>query len=161
MTIEGLADGAQLHPVQQAFVEADAMQCGYCTPGMILTASALLEKNPKPTDAEIVEGMNGNLCRCCGYVNILSAVRMAADAQTERGTRNRCGLKTDRESDLWNPSVTSWTKAPAYRFELDRREFFVGLGAGLLITASGGIFAAEAGAAEAGGDSAVGAPTHR
>jgi aerobic-type carbon monoxide dehydrogenase small subunit (CoxS/CutS family) len=77
-TIEGLAAGGDLHPLQRAFVMAGAMQCGYCVPGMILTAAGLLAKNPHPSDAEIVEGMNGNLCRCCGYVNILEAVRIAA-----------------------------------------------------------------------------------
>jgi carbon-monoxide dehydrogenase small subunit len=77
-TIEGLASGGELHPLQRAFIMAGAMQCGYCVPGMILTAAALLEKNPNPGDAEIVEAMDGNLCRCCGYVNILDAVRIAA-----------------------------------------------------------------------------------
>jgi aerobic-type carbon monoxide dehydrogenase small subunit (CoxS/CutS family) len=77
-TIEGLATAGELHPLQRAFVMAGAMQCGYCVPGMILTAAALLEKNPSPGDAEIVEAMDGNLCRCCGYVNILDAVRIAA-----------------------------------------------------------------------------------
>ena len=77
-TIEGLAKGDSLHPVQQAFLEEEAMQCGYCTPGMILTAVALLEKNPKPTDEEIAAAMNVNLCRCNGYPKILNAVRRAA-----------------------------------------------------------------------------------
>ena len=77
-TIEGLTKGDSLHPVQQAFLEEEAMQCGYCTPGMILTAVALLEKNPKPTDEEIAATMNVNLCRCNGYPKILNAVRRAA-----------------------------------------------------------------------------------
>ena len=77
-TIEGLAAGGGLHPVQQAFIEAGAMQCGYCVPGMVLTAVGLLAANPRPTDAQIVETLDGNLCRCCGYVNILKAVRIAA-----------------------------------------------------------------------------------
>ena len=77
-TIEGLAAGDSLHPVQEAFLAEGAMQCGYCTPGMILTAAALLNKNPHPTDAQIVAGMNGNLCRCCGHPKILAAVRRAA-----------------------------------------------------------------------------------
>ena len=81
MTIEGLANGATLHPVQQAFVEENAMQCGYCTPGMVLRTVALLQTNPKPTDAQIVEGLNGNLCRCAGYHRILAAVRRAASAE--------------------------------------------------------------------------------
>ena len=78
-TIEGLANGGQLHPVQEAFLAEGAMQCGYCTSGMILTAVGLLERNPKPTDEQIIDGMNGNICRCCGYPKILSAVRRAAE----------------------------------------------------------------------------------
>ena len=77
-TIEGLADGDSLHPVQEAFLAEGAMQCGYCTPGMVLTAVALLAAKPDPTDEEIVTAMNGNLCRCCGYPNIVAAVRRAA-----------------------------------------------------------------------------------
>ena len=77
-TIEGLADGDSLHPVQQAFLDEGAIQCGYCTPGMILTAVALLENNPQPTAEQIVEWMNGNICRCNGYPKILNAVRRAA-----------------------------------------------------------------------------------
>lgn len=77
-TIEGLAEGEKLHPVQEAFVEEGAMQCGYCTPGAILQAVALLEDNPQPTDAEIVQGMNGNICRCCGYPRIVAAIQRAA-----------------------------------------------------------------------------------
>jgi carbon-monoxide dehydrogenase small subunit len=77
-TIEALAASGKLHPVQEAFLEEGAMQCGYCIPGMILRTVALLEKNPKPTEEEIVEGLNGSLCRCCGYVRILEAVKRAA-----------------------------------------------------------------------------------
>jgi len=77
-TIEGLADGDSLHPVQQAFLAEGAIQCGYCTPGMILNAVALLEKNPQPTDEQITEWMNGSLCRCNGYTKILKAIRRAA-----------------------------------------------------------------------------------
>ncbi|MGB2806483.1 MAG: (2Fe-2S)-binding protein [Sedimentisphaerales bacterium] len=76
-TIEGLAEGDSLHPVQEAFLAEGAMQCGYCTPGMILTAVALLEKNPNPTDEEIAAAMNVNICRCNGYPKILNAVRRA------------------------------------------------------------------------------------
>jgi carbon-monoxide dehydrogenase small subunit len=78
-TIEGLATGDSLHPVQEAFLAEGAMQCGYCTPGMILTAVGLLEKNPNPTDQEIAAEMNVNLCRCNGYTKIVSAVRRAAE----------------------------------------------------------------------------------
>jgi len=77
-TIESLANGDKLHAVQQAFLEEGALQCGYCVPGMIMTAVALLEEKPLPTDAEIVEAMNRNLCRCCNYPGILNAVRRAA-----------------------------------------------------------------------------------
>jgi aerobic-type carbon monoxide dehydrogenase small subunit (CoxS/CutS family) len=80
-TIEGLAAGEKLHPVQQAFVDEGAMQCGYCTPGMVLGAVALLGRNPKPTEAEIVEGMNGHLCRCNGYARIVAAVKRASAGQ--------------------------------------------------------------------------------
>ncbi len=77
-TIEGLADSGSLHPVQQAFLDEGAIQCGYCTPGMILNAVALLKNNPQPTDEQITEWMNGNICRCNGYTKILKAVRRAA-----------------------------------------------------------------------------------
>lgn len=78
-TIEGLTQGDALHPVQEAFIEAGAIQCGYCTGGMILTATALLEENPNPSDEDILTAMNANLCRCNGYVKILQAVRLAAE----------------------------------------------------------------------------------
>jgi len=77
-TIEGLAANGKLHPVQDAFWEKHGLQCGYCTPGMVLTACNLLEQNPKPSDAEIRRGLEGNLCRCTGYQNIVAAVREAA-----------------------------------------------------------------------------------
>jgi len=76
-TIEGLARGDKLHPVQEAFLEEGAMQCGYCTSGMILSAVALLQDKPHPTDDEIVAAMNGNICRCNGYVKIAGAIRRA------------------------------------------------------------------------------------
>jgi aerobic-type carbon monoxide dehydrogenase small subunit (CoxS/CutS family) len=88
LTIEGLARGEALHPVQEAFIGEDAMQCGYCVPGMILTAEALLRSNPSPSRDEIVEFMNGNLCRCCNYPNIVRAVeRCAGTAPAETGAR--------------------------------------------------------------------------
>ena len=80
VTIEGLAGGEVLHPVQQAFLDENAFQCGYCTPGMIMNAVALLKEKPNPTDAEIVARMEGNLCRCCSYPKIVKAVRRAAEA---------------------------------------------------------------------------------
>jgi aerobic-type carbon monoxide dehydrogenase small subunit (CoxS/CutS family) len=80
ITIEGLAPAGDLHPVQRAFIEEGAMQCGYCTPGMILRTVALLRAHPRPSDAQMVEALNGNLCRCNGYHRILAAVRRAASA---------------------------------------------------------------------------------
>ena len=77
-TVEGLADGAVLHPLQQAFAELGAAQCGYCTPGMLLAAAALLESNPRPEPGEIRQALAGNLCRCTGYIKILDAVSLAA-----------------------------------------------------------------------------------
>ena len=82
-TIEGLANGDTLHPVQEAFVKEGAMQCGYCVPGMIMATVGLLRRNAKPTKAEIIAGLNGNLCRCCGYVNIVKAVERAAQSAKE------------------------------------------------------------------------------
>ena len=77
-TVEGLADGGTLHPLQQAFWDQHGLQCGYCTPGMLLTAYAMLKHNPAPTDADIREGLAGNLCRCTGYQNIIKSVQQAA-----------------------------------------------------------------------------------
>ena len=79
VTIEGLATNGKLHPVQQAFVDNDALQCGFCTPGMILTAVALLIKNPKPSRQEIIAGMDENLCRCGAHVRIIQAIETAAN----------------------------------------------------------------------------------
>ena len=78
-TIEGLARDGELHPVQQGFHEKHGLQCGYCTPGMIMTAVHLLKTNPRPTDEEIKHALEGNLCRCTGYVNIVESVRWAAE----------------------------------------------------------------------------------
>jgi len=78
-TIEGMAkEGYELHPIQQAFVDEGATQCGFCTPGMIMSAKALLDRNPNPTDEEIKEGISGNLCRCTGYITIVNAIQAAA-----------------------------------------------------------------------------------
>ena len=78
-TVEGLADGEELNPVQQAFVERGAVQCGFCTPGLVVSTHDLLERNPQPSDPEIREALAGNLCRCTGYEKILDAVRTAAE----------------------------------------------------------------------------------
>jgi carbon-monoxide dehydrogenase small subunit len=78
VTVEGLAEAGRLHPVQEAFVAAGAVQCGFCTPGLIVAAADLLEHNPQPSDDEIREALSGNLCRCTGYAKIFDAVRLAA-----------------------------------------------------------------------------------
>ena len=78
VTVEGLADGDDLHPVQEAFVETGAVQCGFCTPGLVVAAADLLRRTPQPSDDEIREALSGNLCRCTGYQKILDAVRQAA-----------------------------------------------------------------------------------
>jgi aerobic carbon-monoxide dehydrogenase small subunit len=79
MTVEGLEQGGKLHPLQEGFHEKHALQCGYCTPGMMMTATALLQSNPNPTEHEIRVGISGNLCRCTGYVNIVKAIQYAAE----------------------------------------------------------------------------------
>jgi carbon-monoxide dehydrogenase small subunit len=81
-TIEGLSDGDVLHPLQQAFVEHGAVQCGYCIPGFILSAKALLDRNPNPTREEIKESIAGNLCRCTGYVKIVEAIESVAGQES-------------------------------------------------------------------------------
>jgi carbon-monoxide dehydrogenase small subunit len=78
-TVEGLARGDTLHPLQEAFIACHGLQCGFCTPGMLMSSAALLAETPHPTDAQIVAALEGNLCRCTGYVNIVAAVRQAAD----------------------------------------------------------------------------------
>jgi len=78
-TVEGLETGGKLHPIQEAFTEKHALQCGFCTPGMMLTCSALLERNKKPSEQEIRQAISGNLCRCTGYLNIVKAVQYAAE----------------------------------------------------------------------------------
>ena len=83
MTVEGLEQGGKLHPIQEGFHEMHALQCGYCTPGMMLTSIALLQRNSNPTEQEIREGISGNLCRCTGYVNIVKAVQYAAEKMRE------------------------------------------------------------------------------
>lgn len=79
-TIEGVALGPKLHPIQQAFIEKGAVQCGFCTPGAVLSAKALLDRNPKPNDADVRAALAGNLCRCTGYQKIVEAVQAAADS---------------------------------------------------------------------------------
>ena len=83
LTVEGLSRNGALHPIQEAFTEKHGLQCGFCTPGMMISAVALLERNPHPTEEEIRWGLSGNLCRCTGYVNIVKAVQQAADKMSE------------------------------------------------------------------------------
>lgn len=85
LTIEGLAKGDKLHPIQKAFVDYGAVQCGFCTPGMILSAKALLDKNPSPTKEEAKVALSGNLCRCTGYEKIINAVLAASEIEREGG----------------------------------------------------------------------------
>jgi carbon-monoxide dehydrogenase small subunit len=85
MTVEGLEQDGKLHPVQDSFVQEHGLQCGYCTPGMLMTSYAFLRQHPKPTEDEIRRGISGNLCRCTGYVNIVKAIQHAATRLAEGG----------------------------------------------------------------------------
>jgi len=85
LTIEGLSRGTELHPLQQSFIEKGAIQCGFCTSGMVMTAKALLDENPNATREDIKEGLGGNLCRCTGYVKIIDAVEAAAEMMSKGG----------------------------------------------------------------------------
>jgi aerobic carbon-monoxide dehydrogenase small subunit len=89
LTVEGLADGPKLHPIQEAFWEHHGLQCGYCTPGMIMAAYDLLKDNPRPSEDEIREGISGNLCMCTGYVNIVRSVKAAAEMMRAGATPSR------------------------------------------------------------------------
>ena len=88
LTIEGLSRGTELHPLQLAFIDIGAIQCGFCTPGMTMMAKALLDENPNPTREEVKEGLGGNICRCTGYVKIIDAVMAAAETVREGGEKN-------------------------------------------------------------------------
>jgi carbon-monoxide dehydrogenase small subunit len=99
-TIEGMADGATLHPLQQAFWDQHGLQCGFCTPGMIMQASWLLDQNPDPSEAEIREGISGNLCRCTGYVNIVKAIQQAAGTLSEAESAPVVAAETTEGQDV-------------------------------------------------------------
>ena len=96
LTVEGLAKGEVLHPLQEAFLEEGAVQCGYCTPGLLLSSKALLDRVPHPTDPEIEQARSGNLCRCTGYAKILKAVQRAADRAGRGDGTSRRGREAGR-----------------------------------------------------------------
>jgi carbon-monoxide dehydrogenase small subunit len=98
LTVEGLAPEGEFSALQEAFVEHNAVQCGFCTPGMLMSAHALLERNPDPTEMEIREALVGNLCRCTGYVRIVEAVQAAANSGARRGERDRSLADTHESS---------------------------------------------------------------
>ncbi len=85
LTVEGLASNGELHPLQQAFMDEHGLQCGFCTPGMLMRSYRFLQENPNPTEGEIREGISGNLCRCTGYQNIIKSIQKAATTINERG----------------------------------------------------------------------------
>jgi carbon-monoxide dehydrogenase small subunit len=103
LTIEGLRKGDELHPLQNAFVQKGAIQCGMCTPGFILTSKALLDENPQPTEMEVREAISGNLCRCTGYVKIVEAIMSASDG--EGAKERRTVEKRMSKGDLLHPET--------------------------------------------------------
>ena len=105
-TIEGLATGGRLHPVQQAFVEVGAVQCGYCTPGMVLSVVALLRRDPDPDDEAVNEALSGNICRCGAYTRVRKAVHRAAELIAEPGVADDLLVPTATGSEL---SGTGWS----------------------------------------------------
>lgn len=114
-TIEGVADGATLHPLQMAFVDHGAIQCGFCTPGMVLSGMALLEANPNPTEAEIRVAISGNLCRCTGYQKIVEAVAAAADElgrdrPIDADTLDAVPRERKLDMDQTSESITAWAQ---------------------------------------------------
>ena len=134
-TIEGLAIGDRLHPLQQAFLDEAAMQCAYCTSGMIMTAVALLKTKPNPSEAEIVEYMEGNVCRCGTYPRIVAAIAKGARALRafRRGEGARAMRANVKSPHALEPERYELAAPPAYRFEVDRRGFFKFLGAGIVV----------------------------
>ena len=145
-TIEGVEQNGRLHPLQQAFLEEDAMQCAYCTSGMIMTGVALLKSNPSPTDAQIVEYMQGNICRCGTYPRIVAAVHRAAGADQALGRRlsreGRKPMSPNRAAEILpgnepeiaiEPERYELRAKPSYNFELDRRDFVKIFGAGIAV----------------------------
>ena len=111
-TIEGLTNGAELHPIQQAFIDCGAVQCGFCIPGMIICAKALLDQNPSPSEEEIRKAISGNLCRCTGYVKIVEAIQEAA--RRLRGEAPQYGLSAGVSVRPAEPSADCKRKAAAF-----------------------------------------------
>jgi len=124
-TIEGLTSGATLHPIQQALLDVGAIQCGFCTPGMVMAAVALLDANPHPSDADIVRWMTPNVCRCCAYPRIGAAIRRAAGAV---GTEPSIASGSAPEVSAASPGRRPWDLSP-----LDERDYFEVLGGGLMV----------------------------
>jgi len=118
-TIEGLADGAELDPVQRAFLERGGAQCGICTPGMLMAARALLVRNPAPSDREIREGLAGNICRCTGYTKIFDAVRRAGELMRAPREGLCSGLEA-RQPESWRRLSRSMPKAAGCRWRAVR-----------------------------------------
>jgi carbon-monoxide dehydrogenase small subunit len=110
-TVEGMATGEGLHPLQEAFADLGAAQCGYCTPGFLLTAQALLDANPSPTRAEIKDALAGNLCRCTGYLKIYEAVELAAGLTAERPDRGTAERRNGQTAERRNGGTTERGKA--------------------------------------------------
>jgi aerobic carbon-monoxide dehydrogenase small subunit len=105
LTVEGLAKGSQLHPIQEAFWEHHGLQCGYCTPGMLMATYDLLKRNPAPTETEIREGISGNLCMCTGYINIVKAVKSAAEkmAPGPKAGSGKAAPRTGKRKTISHP----------------------------------------------------------
>ena len=143
-TVESLAQNGQLHPLQDAFLEVGAMQCGYCIPGMIMSGVGLLEKNPHPTEPEIVRAMEGNVCRCGTYPRIVAAIRKAAADTHNQGAARRYKMTVSEDEILYEPERYELAVGPAYHFELARRDFLKVLGGGIfIVTTVRGVLAQE------------------
>lgn len=103
LTVEGMAQKDQLHPLQQAFWDEAAVQCGYCTPGMLLSAKGLLDENPDPTPEEIKKGISGNLCRCTGYTKIVRAIQVASEKMRKKGMSRSCNKDGKTRNNAGSP----------------------------------------------------------
>ena len=108
MTIEGLADDGKLHPLQEAFIEHGGFQCGFCTPGMILAAKALLDENPNPSEAELKHFMHGNICRCTGYKKIIESIMAAAKKMRGIVKRSSSSKRSNRSRSFRQGRIMHW-----------------------------------------------------